>query len=88
MSRHVRRFQNRRPTGIAGHDAQVPATKSTKALVAAVLTLAGLLGIHLTDGTAQLVVAIVQLVAVTYGVWRAYNAPKVSSSGQGVGEFL
>lgn len=86
MSRHVRRFQDRRPTGIAGHDAQVPATKSTKALVAAVLTVLGLLGLQLTEGTTQLVVAIVQLLAVTYGVWRTHNGPK--AQGPGVGEFL
>lgn len=51
-------------------------TKPTKALVAAVVTLAGLVGIQLTDGTAQLVVMIAQLLLVVYGVWRARNAPK------------
>lgn len=51
-------------------------TKSTKALVAAVVTLAGLVGIQLTDGTAQLVVMILQLLAVVFGVWRARNNPK------------
>lgn len=52
-------------------------TKPTKALVAAVVTLAGLVGIQLTDGTAQLVVMVAQLLLVVYGVWRARNAPKV-----------
>lgn len=86
MPRHMHRFRGSRPPGIAGHGAQLPATKSTKALVAAVITLAGLVGIQLTDGTAQLVVAILQLVAVVYGVWRTYNGPK--DSGPGVGDFL
>lgn len=53
-------------------------TKSTKALVAAVITLAGLVGIHLTAGTAQLIVMLGQLVVVTYGVWRAHNRAKLT----------
>lgn len=57
--------------------AYVP-TKPTKALVAAVVTVAGLVGIQLTDGTAQLVVMVAQLLLVVYGVWRARNAPKDS----------
>lgn len=50
-------------------------TKPTKALVALLVTVAGLVGIHLTHGTAELVVGAVQLVLVVYGVWRARNAP-------------
>lgn len=63
-------------------------TKSTKALVAAVVTLAGLVGIQLTDGTAQLVVMVLQLLAVVFGVWRARNNPKTPRRRRGMGEFL
>lgn len=91
MPRHVRRFRRSRPTGSAGHGAQVYVpTTSTKALVAALVTLAGLAGIQLTDGTAQLVVMALQLVCVVFGVWRARNRPKLPAppAGPGVGEFL
>lgn len=59
-------------------------TKPTKAIVAAVLTLLGLIGVTVTDGTTQLVTAAVQLALVTYGVWRARNKP----TRRGVSEFL
>lgn len=62
-------------------------TKPTKALVALVVTVAGLVGIHLTHGAAELIVGAVQLVLVVYGVWRARNAP-VEQPGPGVGGFL
>ena len=90
MPRHLRRFQRRRPIGSPGHRAQVPyvPTKPTKALVAGLVTLAGLVGIHLTTGTAQAIVMLGQLVLVVYGVWRTYNAPKPPASGPGVQEFL
>jgi hypothetical protein len=51
-------------------------TKPTKALVAALLTLLGLMGVTLTDGQTQLLMAAVQLLVVSYGVWRTVNAPK------------
>lgn len=63
-------------------------TKPTKALVAAVVTFAGLVGIHLTTGTAQLVVMVGQLALVVFGVWRARNRPKDPPAGPGVQEFL
>lgn len=63
-------------------------TKPSKALVAAVLTLAGLVGIHLTSGTAQAVVVVLQVVLVTYGVWRTRNVPKATRERRGVGDFL
>lgn len=65
-------------------------TKATKAQVAAVVLVAGLVGIHLTSGVAQLVVMGLQLALVVFSVWRTRNAPKVDppSSGPGVGEFL
>lgn len=90
MPRHVRRFRASRPIGSAGHDAQVYVpTKATKAMVAALVTIAGLVGIHLTTGTAQLVVAVLQLLLVVYGVWRTRNAPKAPpAAGPGVGDFL
>jgi hypothetical protein len=56
-------------------------------VVAALITMAGLVGIHLTEGTAQLVVMFVQLVLVVYGVWRARNYPKDPPAGPGVQEF-
>lgn len=62
-------------------------TKPTKALVAAVVTLAGLVGIQLTTGTAQLVVMVAQLLLVVYGVWRARNAPK-DAADEGVERFM
>jgi hypothetical protein len=62
-------------------------TKPTKAIVAAVLTLLGLVGVTVTDGTTQLVTAAVQLLLVTYGVWRAHNAPR-RPRHRGVGDFL
>jgi hypothetical protein len=58
-------------------------TKPTKAIVAAVLTVLGLLGVTLTDGGSQLVAAIVQLVVVGYGVWRVPNRPKPKRGGVG-----
>lgn len=62
-------------------------TKPTKAVVAAVITVAGLVGIHLTEGTAQLVVMVLQVVIICYGVWRTRNAPKDPPAG-GVGGFI
>lgn len=53
-----------------------PDVKASKAVVAAVVTVLGLLGVTLSDGATQLVVAVLQLVLVTYGVWRTVNAPK------------
>jgi hypothetical protein len=96
--------KTRRPAGPAGTVSvpsdqgvvRVPAqalpylpTKPSKALVAAVVTLAGLVGIHLTTGTAQLVVMAVQLLAVVFGVWRARNTYKATGGpGPGVGDYL
>jgi len=77
----------RRPEPAAAQTVPTAQTKSTKAMVAALITLAGLVGLHLTDGTAQLVVAVLQLAAVFYGVWRTRNAPK-RTTGPGVGDFL
>lgn len=51
-------------------------TKSTKAIVAAIVTMLGSMGVVVSDGTIQLIAAGVQLVLVTFGVWRAHNAPK------------
>ena len=62
-------------------------TKPTKAVVAAVLTLIGLLGVTLTDGQTQLVAAVVQLAVVTYAVWRTTNAPKPRRAGRGIGRY-
>jgi hypothetical protein len=64
--------------------------KPTKALVAAVVTLAGMVGITLTTGKAQAIVMVVQLVLVVYGVWRARNAPKppTGPGNVGIGGFL
>lgn len=50
--------------------------KPTKAIVAAVVTVLGLVGIHVTTGTAQAIVMVGQVVLVVYGVWRARNLPK------------
>lgn len=66
---------------------QLP-TKPTKAYVAAVVTLLGLVGIHVTTGTAQAVVMVAQLLIVVYGVWRAANRPKLPDRGRGVQGFL
>lgn len=74
--------------GIVPHDQFYVPTKPTKAVVAAVITVAGLLGIQLTDGTAQLVVMILQLVLVVYGVWRAHNVPKAPVAGRQIGGYL
>jgi len=65
---------------------QLPAT-STKAMVAAVVTMLGLVGITVTTGTAQVIVMVAQLVLVVYGVWRARNHVK-PGKGTGVGGFL
>ena len=90
MPRHMSRRTRRRPPRSPGQPAQVPyvPTKPTKAVVAALITVAGLVGIHLTTGTAQAIVMVAQLVVVVYGVWRTYNAPKQSPSGPGVQEFM
>jgi hypothetical protein len=50
--------------------------KATKAQLAAVVTILGLVGIHVTSGTAELIVGVVQLALVTFGVWRVRNAQK------------
>lgn len=63
-------------------------TKPTKAYVAALITLAGLVGIHVTNGTAQALVMAGQLLLVIYGVWRTRNRPKVPNRGRGVQGFL
>lgn len=54
---------------------EVP-TKPTKAYVSMVVTFAGFVGLHLTNGQAQDIVMAAQLVAVGYGVWRVRNKPK------------
>lgn len=53
-----------------------PPTRPTKAYVSMVITLAGFIGLRLTDGDAQAIVMAAQLVAVGYGVWRTTNKPK------------
>lgn len=65
-------------------------TKPTKAYVAAVVTILGLVGIHVTAGTAQALVMVGQLVLVVYGVWRTHNAPKATPRrrANGVDGFL
>lgn len=63
-------------------------TKPTKAYVAAVVVLAGLVGIHLTSGTAQALVMAGQLVFTVYGVWRTWNRPKLPDNGKGVEGYL
>jgi len=77
----------RRPRPAAAQTIHYAQTKPSKAVTAAVITVAGLFGITLTDGTAQLIVMGLQLVAVVYGVWRTYNAPKRTVPG-GMSEFM
>jgi hypothetical protein len=79
------RRETRHRAGPAAPDVPL---KPTKALVAALITVAGLVGLQLTEGTAQLIVMAAQLVLVTYGVWRARNEPKEPPTGPGVGEYL
>jgi hypothetical protein len=55
-------------------------TTSSKALTAALLNLLGLLGVTLSDGTQQVVAAVVTLAVVTFGVWRVRNHPKLRKS--------
>lgn len=74
------------PVPVRREQSYVP-TKPTKAVVAAVVTMLGLVGIHVTSGTAQLIVMVGQLVLVVFGVWRARNKP-THPGGGGVGEFL
>lgn len=83
-----RRNRNRPAGGppAAGHSVRTE-QKATKARVAAVVTLAGLVGIHLTHGTAELVVGLVQLVVVVYGVWRARNAVKAPNASRDPGRW-
>ena len=74
------------------HSAQAPCpwpTKPSKAMVAAVVTALGLLGVRVTDGTAQVLVMVLQLALVVFGVWRTWNHPK-SPPGpdQGIGRYL
>jgi len=85
MTRHRR--QRPQPRIDPGTFPQLP-TKPTKAYVAAVVTLAGLVGIHLTTGTAQAIVMALQLVLVVYGVWRAWNRPKLPDRGRNLGGQL
>jgi hypothetical protein len=51
-------------------------TRPTKAYVSMVITLAGFIGLHLTDGDAQAIVMAGQLIVIGYGVWRVPNKPK------------
>lgn len=96
MSRKLPRFQRRRPPGSPGHRAQVPGavvplprTKPTKALVAALITVAGLVGVRLTSGTAELILMACQLILVAYGVWRTRNNPKdPPPGGGGIGWYV
>lgn len=53
-----------------------PPVKASKALAAAVVTVLGLVGVTLSDGATQLVAAVVQLLLVTFAVWRTVNRPK------------
>lgn len=71
---------------VARPPVQVP-TKPSKAVVAAVITLLGLVGIQVTTGTAQALVMLGQLVLVVYGVWRTRNPPKLPNRGRSVGEY-
>lgn len=50
--------------------------KPTKALVAGLISLAGVFGVTMTHGTAELVLVLAQLVLVTFGVWRTRNDPR------------
>lgn len=61
--------------------------KPTKAVVAALVTVLGLVGIHVTTGTAQLLVMVAQVVIVFYGVWRARNHPRVNAADRLRGYF-
>lgn len=61
--------------------------KPTKAWVSLVVTIAGLVGIRLTDQTAQLVVIVAWVALSWYGVWRARNTPKGNRT-RGPGAFL
>lgn len=82
-----RRRQTAAGVSVPGEQIVWP-TKPTKAYVAAVITLLGLVGIHLTTGTAQALVMVGQLLLVAYGVWRVHNHPKPPRSGPGVEGFL
>lgn len=53
-----------------------PPTRPAKAVVAAVTTLLGLVGIHVTSGTAEALVMAGQLALVVFAVWRTPNRPK------------
>lgn len=80
----------RRPAagqGVPVRIEQLP-TKPAKAWVATVVTLFGLVGIHVTTGTAQALVMVGQLLLVAYGVWRTTNRPKLPARGTGVQGFL
>lgn len=62
-------------------------TRPRKAYVAAVTVLLGLLGIHITSGTAQALVMAGQFLAVVYGVWRTYNPPTLPDRGRGLQDY-
>lgn len=74
-----------RPAGVSVRGEQP--TTATKAQVAALVTVLGLVGIHITTGTAQAIVMVAQLALVFYGVWRVRNRRK-TKQWPGVGEFL
>lgn len=63
-------------------------TRPDKAWTSALVTLAGLLGIHLTNGTAQAIVLVVWVALSWYGVWRVRNRPKQPRPGPGVQDVL
>lgn len=86
MTRHARRTPPAQSTTNV-QLSQLP-TKPAKAYVAMLVTLAGLLGIHLTSGTAQALVMAGQLLLVGYGVWRTTNRPRLPQRGRGVSGFL
>lgn len=78
LSRRNRNTHRGRDAGdvVSVRNEQTVPTKPTKAYVAAIVTIAGLVGIHITSGTAQAIVMVGQLLLVVYGVWRARNLPK------------
>lgn len=58
-------------------------TKPTKAHIAALVTVLGLVGFHVTSGTVQAVLTVAWLAVSWYSVWRTPNRPRASKGGMG-----
>lgn len=79
------------PAGAGAPVPVLPEQTAAKAIAALVLSVLGAIGITVTDGTGQLIVAAVNVAIIVYGVWRVRNRPKgrrVAGPGEEPGRMV